>query len=371
MIPRRLTLIVPAALALAAAAGPSARAADSEAQKRQTVRIEVRREDAEGEFGSGVVLCQKDDLAYVLTAHHVLYGKSQGGRKLSRRDVRTTEIKFYRDLAPAILENRDNGDDRITVFPVPAKDLALMVVSVLAQVPTAAPGRNPIEPEIVAAATGRHPFPVTAVGYAQRSSEGWIERSGALLHHDGGYLLHSAQIEEGFSGGPLFDEAGALVGLNVQFVGGGPTGDDAFGSRQGRTLAIEEVMASIGGWVPAGCVERTAEDTSERDAFDVYKQAVREISLQRWKKAIPLLKDAIDKKPQEGGRVHLQGMRYTEYLPHYQLGLAYYKLDRHREAYREFSISEVHGAIRADKRHRKLAKYKKDAYAKRNEEPAG
>lgn len=369
MITRRLTHLAPAVLALAAAGLP-ARAAHPDVMKKQTVQIEVRREDLDSEFGSGVVLCQKDDLAYILTAHHVLYAKSQGGKKFSRRDVLETEIKFFRDLAPAIVENRDNGDDRITVFPVPAKDLALMVVTVLGQVPTAAPGRNPIESEIAAAA-GRSAFPVTAVGYAQRSSQGWVERSGHLLHHDGGYLLHSAQIEEGFSGGPLFDQGGALVGLNVQFVGAGSSGDDTFGSRQGRTLAIEEVLASIGGWVPAGCVEQTEPDTSERDAFDVYKQAVREVSLQRWAKAIPLLKDAIEKKPQEGGRVHLQGMRYTEYLPHYQLGLAYYKLDRHREAYREFSISEVHGAIRGDKRYRKLAKYKKVAYAKRNEEPGG
>jgi hypothetical protein len=345
-------------------------AADPDALKRQTVQIRVNREGAETEYGSGVVLCQqKDGLAYILTAHHVLYGKSQtGGLKLSRRDVKNTEIRFFKDLAPAILEDRDKGEDRITPFPVPAKDLVLMVVTVLDQIPTAAPGKLPSEADLAARAS--HDFPATAVGYAQRSAQGWIERTGAMLRRDPPFLMHSAQIEEGFSGGPLFDESGALVGLNVQFVSAAAGGEDTFGNREGRTLAIDEIMKSIDTWVPAGCVERTTEDTSESEAFDSYKLAMREIGLRRWGKAVPLLKEALEKKPREGGRVHLQGMRYTEYLPHYHLGLAYYKLDLHRDAYRELAISETQSAVQEDKRYRKLKKIKKAAYGKRNEGPA-
>lgn len=358
------------ALALPVFAGLPARAVSSDVLKNQTVQIRVYREDAEPDYGSGVILCQREELAYILTAHHVLYGTAQGGgRKLSRRDVRKTEISFHRELAATIVEDRDQGEDRISVSPVPAKDLVLLTVAVPTRLPNAAPGRIPPNADLTAEA-GLHGFLVMAVGYAQENAKGWVERTGAMSRREDMFLMHTAQIEKGFSGGPLFDESGALVGLNVRYASTAATGEDHFGGREGLTLAIDEIINSIDGWLPAGCIQSVVEDTSEREAFDIYKQAIREIGLKRWGKAAPLLKSALEKKPQEGGRVHLQGMHFTEYLPHYHLGLAYYKLGLYRDAHRELTISETQGVVREDKRYRKLKRYKQEAYEKRNEEPS-
>ncbi len=365
----RPSLAAPLAAMLVLSALP-ARAADPDVLKKQTVQIRVYREGAEPDFGSGVILCQREELAYILTAHHVLYGESQGeGLRSSRRDVQKTEIRFFRDLAPMIVEDRDKGEDKISATPFAAKDLVLLTVAVPQQLPNAAPGAIPPAADLNAAAERRE-FPVMAIGYAKSSAREWVELRGAMTRRDGIHLLHDAQIEKGFSGGPLFDESGALVGLNVRFASRAAGGESSFGSREGVSLAIDEIVKSIDGKLPAGCIENLAVDNSEQEAFEIYKQAVREISLQRWGKAAPLLKSAIEKKTQEGGRVHLQGMRYTEYLPHYHLGLAYYKLRLYRDAHRELTISETQGVVRDDKRYRKLKKFKQEAYQKRNEEPS-
>ncbi|HEX6899110.1 MAG TPA: serine protease [Thermoanaerobaculia bacterium] len=365
----RPSLAAPLAAALVLSALP-ARAADPDVLKKQTVQIRVYREDAEPDFGSGVILCQREELAYILTAHHVIYGESQGeGLRSSRRDVRKTEIRFFRDLTPMIVEDRDKGEDKIGATPFAAKDLVLLTVAVPQQLPNAAPGAIPPATDLNATA-GRREFPVTAIGYAKSSAREWVEERGAMTRRDGIHLLHDAQIEKGFSGGPLFDESGALVGLNVRFASRAAGGENTFGSREGVSLAIDEIVESIDGKLPAGCIENLAVDNSEEEAHKIYKRAIREVSLKNWCAAVPLLRDAIQEKSLEGGRVHLQGMRYTEYLPHYHLGLAYYHLERYRDAHRELTTSETQRVVQDDKRYRRLKKVKPKAYEKRNAEPS-
>jgi tetratricopeptide (TPR) repeat protein len=335
-----------------------ANAAVPDQLKKQTVLFKVVRGEENNqseEFGSGVILCWKDGLAYILTAHHVIFGKSANGKKASRLDVKTTEIRFFNDLAPKILEDRDQDQDLINPYAIQSKDLALLVVSMPQELPSAGISHAPLQADLSA---GRHEFPVTAIGGDKAGLKVWDERPGELKRREDDLLVHTAQIEEGFSGGPLFDEAGGLIGINFQFNQE---------SKEGRTRPIEDVLQSIQTWIPAGCIERGMEDNSQREAFEIYTRAVREISLSRWDAAIPLLQEAIEKKNLEGGSVHLQGMRYTVYLPHYQLGLALYKLGKFQKAYREFSVSEIQGVVKEDKRYRKLVKYKKAAYDKRNE----
>lgn len=366
-MPRRSSLALFTAAALALSALP-AEAVDPDVLKKQTVQIRVYREGTEPDFGSGVILCQREELAYILTAHHVIYGESQGeGLKSSRRDVQKTEVRFFRDLAPRIVEDRDKGEDKISATPFAAKDLVLLTVAVPQQLPNAAPGVLPPTSDLDAAA-GHRAFPVTAIGYAKSSAREWVEQRGFMTRRDGLHLLHDAQIEKGFSGGPLFDESGALVGLNVRFASRAAGGENTHGSREGVSLAIDEVVKSIDGKLPAGCIENLVADTSEEEAHKIYKLAIREVSLKNWCAAVPLLRDAVKEKSLEGGRIHLQGMRYTEYLPHYHLGLAYYHLERYRDAHRELTTSETQRVVQDDKRYRKLKKIKPKAYARRNEE---
>jgi tetratricopeptide (TPR) repeat protein len=101
---------------------------------------------------------------------------------------------------------------------------------------------------------------------------------------------------------------------------------------------------------------------------------MRYFNLGRWADAIELLKQAKDLKPTEGGRrVHLQGMRYTEYLPRYHLGVALFRKHLYEDAYDELLASFLSGQIKkGDKRYKKLTSLKSEAFERRNEEqPAG
>ena len=359
MKPDTLHSLVCAGLLALAGLAPVHAQGDSEILKKQTVQIEVYRGgQSQPEHGSGVILCQKDDLTYVLSAYHVLFGESYGGRRPTRNDIDRTVIDFYNNVADRVVEDRTKDEDRITVYTVKEKDLLLMVFEVPTELPADA------EPGQVPSPIGTD-HAVRAVGYAARSATPWDEREGTLLRRDEGSLFHSAPIEKGFSGGPLFDESGALIGIDVEI----PT-NSADTRDKGRAVPIDEVKKSIDRWIPADCLAGAGEEDTDKTASELYKTAVREISVKNWPEAEKLLKQVLDLKPTEGGSVHLQGMRYTVYLPHYHLGLALYKQGKYRKAYLSLATSETQGAIRDDKRYRKLKKLKEEARQRKNQETA-
>jgi hypothetical protein len=335
----------------AASPTTSATQTDVDWLRQQTVRLQVERTAPGGEpteeNGSGVLLCQVDKQAYVLTANHVIFGKSRSGRLGSLLDVAKIRLTFYKDLARPVEEAQDADGERPSVFTksvVAGKDLLLLSFEVPEDLAAfARPGAAPAAAELAAS---REPRKVWAVGYLQAAAESWAARPGALLQRDGGLLRHSAAIGEGFSGGPLFDEAGALIGLNIQVT-------ETDGTIEGRTLPIDEVLPAIDKWVPASCLPRDDEERAAQ-ARDLYREAMRHVSLRDWPRAEETLREALAKNSLEGGSVHLQGMRYTEYLPHYHLGLALARQDRCGEALRELQVSEVQGVIQDNKRFRDL-----------------
>jgi S1-C subfamily serine protease len=337
---------------LAAAAPPKPGPVDQDWLRRQTVRLQVVR-NGEEENGSGVILCQVDKQAYVLTANHVLFGKSRNGKSGSLLDVSRITLSFFKDAKP--VEEIRSGDEEknrpaFTVNQVPGKDLLLLSFEEPADLAAfAAPGKAPAQTDLAAGPAPR----VQAVGYFQGKAESWAVLPGELRRRSDEYLYHSTQIREGFSGGPLFDEAGALIGINVQIAGEEKDG----GGLEAYALPIDQVLAAVDKWVPATCLPRNDEE-SWRRAGDLYREAMRSVSLQDWTKAERQLREALEQRPFEGGSVHLQGMRYTEYLPHYHLGLALYHQDQdhYGEALRELAVSEVQGVVRANKRYKTLVK---------------
>ena len=86
------------------------------------------------------------------------------------------------------------------------------------------------------------------------------------------------------------------------------------------------------------------------------------VSIKHWPEAEELLRQAIAQKSVEGGSVHLEGMRYTQYLPHFHLGLALLNQGNYNEAIREFDRSEAQGVIQDDKRYKKLKRGRLQAY---------
>ncbi len=225
---------------------PLAEQVDPERLDEQTVMMTVTRDQAV-EHGAGVVLCQREGRAYVLTAHHVVAGKAPSGGKLPLSPART-EIGFFHDSPPAVIDDPGAGKEVVTFHEVPNEDLLLLSF--------------PLSPELEATAFVGPPrglpveegerSAVLAVGFRQSAMETWAHEPGRLLGGRGSLLHHSARIVEGFSGGPLFGTGGALVGINLGIAGGAAgVEEDAW---HGEALSVDEALPILKEWLPAACL---------------------------------------------------------------------------------------------------------------------
>ncbi|HZF08748.1 MAG TPA: serine protease [Thermoanaerobaculia bacterium] len=358
------TLVLAVVLAVLSAV-PAAFAADAKAPiaadlewlRQQTVLIQVTpdRPNANLETGSGVVLCEVDHRVFVVTANHVLFGTTATGKNRgSLLDVAKIRLSFSHDVARAVEEepNSTTRNDVIQVTQLGSQDLLLLAFDInedLWAFPSLTGG---------SAEPGRR---VWAVGNPADQQETWAVEDGTLTRlDDQGHLLHTVPIVKGYSGGPLFDAAGELVGINVQQAEAPDEG--------GIAIPTESLKAAIGKKVPRACLkDEKAEADRLAAAEEAYREALRQVSRHDWAQAKASLVKARDNNPLEGGSVHLQGMRYTQYLPHFYLGLVAYRLAAERkdsklcgEALTEFHVSEVQRVIEGSaRRQRQLRRMRK------------
>lgn len=336
---------------------------NSEEQKAQTVMIQVRPREGSPELGSGIILCKKADKAYILTARHVVYGRSPEGKPLRRTlgPITQIQIEFYRGAPEAIVSKPI--DEAIVVHQAEDKRLDLLLLEVRLDPELPVTAHLGIAPSPLELTESESPPEVSAVGWRTaragetRGDTSWAESLGVLVSRDSEFLYHSSEITKGFSGGPLFDSEGALIGVNVEVAPGFevPKGDPQV--EYGRALPIESARETIFKWTPASCWGDR--EQSVEIAYQTYRKAMRAISTRRWGEAETLLSEAVKSKNREGGAVHLNGMRYTEYLPHFHLGLALYKGGRRcEEALDEWYQSEIQEVIQKNKRYRNLKKYR-------------
>jgi hypothetical protein len=337
-----------AAATVTLAAGPAA--ADELAQKEQTVMITATlARGGSVERGSGVLLCQQDDRVWVLTAAHVLVGSEswKPGKAAMSRRLSELKIEFFGNAAPPIVAKDREIEKRFSFYNAFKPDDLVLVSFPLAK----------ILPSTVALAPEPSPEDTTgvsAVGYWKDQGRAFEHRSGVLENRRGTKVLrHTAEVREGFSGGPLFNEQGELIGVNVRWDPETNTGD---------ALAVDhsDILTSIDQLVPATCL-KSAGDLSEL-AHLTYRKAMRAVGIRDWKDAEKLMRQAVSQHGREGGSVHLEGMRFTRYLPHYHLGLALYKQQKWSDAIREWEISEAQGEIQQDKRFSTLRRLKKRSY---------
>lgn len=318
--------------------------------RAQTVMISVSRDTgAAPEPGSGIILCQEESQAetHILTARHVVFGKTGEGVPAPSGLINKIQISFFQNAIPPVIEERGSGVATITKQIAPGGlDLLLLTVSIPQRVVAASFGK--LEGDLSGQA-------VRAIG-RQGSLGTWVEREGLLVGRsaeNNASLIHTAPIEEGFSGGPLFDNRGNLIGINVETDGD-----------RGLALAIDQAIPAILKWLPSSCLQRASPASAKAEAREDYRNAMRLISLKDWQEAEQLLESIVAKDFVEGGEnVHLQGMRYTVFLPHYHLGLAIYKqkrkpkLDRCDAALEQWAISDLQGVIQKDKRYRTMKRF--------------
>lgn len=94
---------------------------------------------------------------------------------------------------------------------------------------------------------------VFVVGHPRSSRETWVGRQGTLLAGGGRLLHYSAEIDEGFSGAPLFNKK-ALIGVHLRLVSGEEIG--AAAGVYGEALSVKQVLEAIEEWLPERCRQR-------------------------------------------------------------------------------------------------------------------
>ena len=335
----------------------SAEVADELKEKTVMITVDFRRGGAT-EYGTGVLLCQENERAWILTANHVFAGKSKEQWKQIRlSQIEKATISFFRNYAPKI--EADNADLRkeFSFYTFKPEDLLLLSIPLAHRLPSTAtlspPPSEVEDPD------------VSSVGFWKDRSLSWEQAAGELASTRAGstkFLYHTGEVHEGFSGGPVWNQLGELIGINIQRVPGEqtPLAQEGAWFGKAQTLNNPEVLSVIDKWVPAACLE-SASQLAEL-AFLVYREAMEAISTYDWPAAEQLLSEALQQKPVEGGSVHLEGMRYTRYLPLYHLGLALYKQERYSEAIGAWDRCESQGVIKDDKRYKSLKRLRNRAY---------
>ena len=231
----------PAASAPAPPPAPSPTSSfNMEALVPSVLRVVVFNGDQLVALGSGVVVGRGDGGVYVATNYHVIAGGSANG---------------IRVLAPARRNGGEDDEGRPQVIEREAeyrrsdtgrgKDIAILFVPGLDRPPvTLLEGR--LNPDSEVRALG---YPSNDLALWRRiQPRPWItdgrvsatERSSIT---DGGsavdQIAHTADLNEGMSGGPLVDHCGRLVGLNAAFLNGANGANIAIGVDDVRRLAKE------------------------------------------------------------------------------------------------------------------------------------
>lgn len=186
--------------------------------------------------GSAIVLCQRGRSLFALTARHVLRGSTgrPGDGVRSFTGVQSYRFEFHHDEIPAVQVAPADAFVRY------ADDIDVAMVRI--DLPTDAFHVPPVS--IATTDTLRPGAPIHTVGYAGDSAREWAPRDGQLLSIEP-MLRYSPLVEGGYSGGPLFDAANNLVGINVHVT-----------TTRGDTTAvpIRTAIAAISNALPQKCV---------------------------------------------------------------------------------------------------------------------
>lgn len=198
--------------------------------RRSSVRVLARHEEGRAASGSGFVVRRVGGFAIVLTNAHVVTDKEGLARRI---DVQAANRDSFLEAYPLrVLQDGQSLDYAFLVVPDP----------------NAALGQ-----EIQLATSVREGEYVLAVG--SPLDEEFLVDDGNIVDVSpsptGTFISHSALIEQGSSGGGLFNSRGELVGVNTFLSGDGETGI-AIASEALNTRIFHVRVDGAGDWQDSG-----------------------------------------------------------------------------------------------------------------------
>jgi formylglycine-generating enzyme required for sulfatase activity len=170
------------------------------------VRISVLRADNEVDTGAGILVAAEGSSAYIITALHVLTGRTDASSK--HLENITIQVEFFgqpRRYFTANVVSYDPNLRDLAVIRVEDERLAQHGLGVVF-------GLNEGTPIL--------PRPVSVIGHTTRP--GWDSARGELVSSEYPHLnIRSDSIAPGHSGGPLLDGSTRLLGMVLQAKPGG------------------------------------------------------------------------------------------------------------------------------------------------------
>jgi len=186
--------------------------------------------DGVREVGSGVIVgIVPGGAALILTANHVV----QGYQEVRISFAGVIDKQYVGKVSRTLVADVD--DLAIIVVPKPPPDLEMISF----RQSVAQKGET-----------------VGTIGHPQGEAYTWSD--GAIKNIFGKYIIHSAELAVGSSGGPLLDTCGRMLGMNVQLIQRPVSSDapnepkeaveDSLEVGSGVTLASGSILAIIDGW---------------------------------------------------------------------------------------------------------------------------
>jgi tetratricopeptide (TPR) repeat protein len=100
---------------------------------------------------------------------------------------------------------------------------------------------------------------------------------------------------------------------------------------------------------------------AEREWYEYYREAQRLMAAGHHQQALESLRQAVQQKPNPALKEQTYGLDFIDYLPYYQMGICYLRLNEYKSAVQNFDLEEQRGAIKRSDKYRDLLSLRGEA----------
>ena len=137
-----------------------------------------------------------------------------------------------------------------------------------------------------------------------------------------------------------------------------------------RSRRILTALLTVAGIVLVSLLPAAGQDpapaspVNPRKKPEEFKTGIKAQDRGDWRGSVPLLRQSLEKLPEDGQLVRIYGTKYKSYLPHYYLGLAFYRQNDCAAALKEWEQCLSVGAIQATEEHQALLNHLPECQAR-------